>query len=224
MRHLLAAALVPLAFGCSILDPGDRDELRRQIAMMPRMKLTLAESWYMRDRALKWVIEKFNKVPNDQMGKIQCRDNEGGVWSNWYDRPDKVFTITDMWNCLLKKPDPTYLWCIDDFKEWVIPFAQKELKDLLSAFTDVECKYVWDVRYEPEKMDPKMIDPDAITADDLIDAMIAAPAPPPGLAIPELVPLLCPLGAGPGWGCPPRPSDPSPTGGQPTDPTGGDHQ
>ena len=35
MRHLLAALLVLLAFGCSILDPGDRQELRDRIRALP---------------------------------------------------------------------------------------------------------------------------------------------------------------------------------------------
>lgn len=47
-----------------------------------------------------------------------------------------------------------------------------------------------------------------------IDAMIALPGPPPGWAVPQLsrlIPLLCPLGAGEGWGCPTtRPSSSGP--------------
>ena len=183
---------------------------------------TLFKRWFMNWRAQKWLTAK--EAPNDQVAKVQCRDNEGGVWSNWYDRPDKVHTVADMLLCLTTKPGfYSYLQCIDDFDHYVVSHAREELKALLPAFTDIECKYVWDFRYSPEKLPAKAIDPDAVTPDDLIDAMIASPAPPPGLAIPELVPLLCPLGAGPGWGCPPRPSDPSPTGGQPTDPTGGDY-
>ncbi|AUX26685.1 uncharacterized protein SOCEGT47_072550 [Sorangium cellulosum] len=35
MRHRLGILLVVLACGCSILDPSDRDELRKRIAAMP---------------------------------------------------------------------------------------------------------------------------------------------------------------------------------------------
>ncbi len=71
------------------------------------------------------------------------------------------------------------------------------------VLASIDCRYVWDFRYEPEKVPPELIDPDEISADDVIDAMIALLAPPPGSAAPQLAPLLCPLGAGPGWGCQP---------------------
>lgn len=85
----------------------------------------------------------------------------------------------------------------------------------LRAPSEAECKFVWDWRYNPEKVPPKLVNPDAIEPDDIIDAMIGLPAPPPGWNLPDLVPLLCPLGAGPGWGCPGTPTDP--TGSQPGD-------
>ncbi|WP_437724332.1 hypothetical protein [Sorangium sp. So ce861] len=220
MRSLRVAVLVPLVVGCSIVDPGDRAELRHQIATMPRDKMTDMERWFMHERAKEWLEAKDK---NDQVGKVVCRDNEGGLWSGWYDRPNKVLTVSDVVNCLVKKPNfPTYLFCADEFASWVVPDAKREIEKLLPEFTDVECKYVWDFRYEPEKVDPKMVDPATHTADDYIDAMIALPGPPPGWAFPQFAPLLCPLGAGPGWGCPPRPSDSIPAGGEPTSPTGGD--
>jgi hypothetical protein len=97
-------------------------------------------------------------------------------------------------------------------------------KDFLQATAtnpdsiDVECRYIPEPGFEPEKLPSKMIDSKAISIDDIIDTIVAMPAPPPGWAFPELVPLLCPLGAGEGWGCPPKPDDP--TEGQPTDPGG----
>ncbi|WP_061608845.1 hypothetical protein [Sorangium cellulosum] len=222
MKPLCLAVLAPLALGCSIVDPEDREELRRQIATMPTPETKLYKRWYMNWRAKDWLT---GRNQNDQVGKIQCRDYERGGWSGWYDRPDKVLTVADVVKCLVTKPDlPTYLFCFEEFASWVVDDARGELEKLLPAFTDIECKYVWDSRYEPEKVDPKMVDPDAIGPDDLIDAMIAVPAPPPGWALPRFAPLLCPLGAGPGWGCPPRPSDTTPTGGEPADPPGGDHR
>lgn len=223
MRRLLVALLVPLAVGCSIMDPGDRAELRHQIASMPPGNQRIMRAWYMNEMARKWLEEKSKKKPNDQMAKIQCRDNEGGIWSDWYDRPDDVYTVAKMWLCLTTKPDfPSYIDCFDDFEYFCGQGARNKLKDLLPAGTDVECKAVWDWRYDPSIVDPKIVDPNAASSpDDWIDAMIRLPAPPPGWAFPEFAPYLCPLGAGPGWGCPPKPTDP--TGGQPADPTGGDH-
>lgn len=223
MRSLRLALLVPLAVGCSILDPGDRDELRNQIAMMSPSDKKIYKRWLMNFKAQQWLEPK--KEENDQIAKVQCRDDEGGAWSEWYDRPDKVYSVQDMLNCLIKKPRYySYLECIDESMDYVVPDAKKELLGLLPAGTDVDCRYVWDPRYEPEKVDPKIVDPDAITPDDLIEAMIALPGPLPGAPLPQFAPLLCPLGAGPGWGCPPRPSDTIPTGGETTDPTGGDHR
>ncbi|WP_437484463.1 hypothetical protein WME75_44860 [Sorangium sp. So ce1014] len=222
MKPLRLAVLVPLVVGCSILDPGDRDELRHQIASMPSPEAEAYKKWYMNWRAQRWLA---GKDPNDEVGKVVCRDNEGGLWSGWYGRPNKFLTVEDVVNCLVKKADsPTYLVCAEEFASWVVPDAKKEIEKLLPKFTDVECKYVWDFRYEPEKVDPKIVDPDAVTPDDVIEAMITLPGPPPGWALPRFAPLLCPLGAGPDWGCPPRPSDSIPTGGEPADPTGGDHQ
>ncbi|KYF52783.1 hypothetical protein BE04_44770 [Sorangium cellulosum] len=219
MRRLCVAALVPLVVGCSIVDPEDREELRRQIASMPSSEANEYKRWYMKWRAQRWLA---GKDPNDEVGKVQCRDNEGGLWSGWYDRPNKFLSVEDVVNCLVKKANSTYLFCAEEFASWVVPDAKKEIEKLLPAYTDIECKYVWDFRYEPEKVDPKMVDPDAITPDDLIEALITLPGPPPGWVLPRFAPLLCPLGAGPGWGCPPRPSDSFPTGGEPTDPPGGD--
>jgi hypothetical protein len=116
----------------------------------------------------------------------------------------------------------TYVLCMD---QWQSPASQARRTDLMNSLpvpggANVECRFVWDFRYDPEKVPPELTDPDAVSTDDMIDCVIGLPAPPPGWNfLPELVPLLCPLGAGSGWGCPPRPTDP--TGGQPTDPTGG---
>ena len=35
LKAMAAAAVTVIALGCSIMDPDDRDELRRRIAMMP---------------------------------------------------------------------------------------------------------------------------------------------------------------------------------------------
>lgn len=178
MKLLRLAMLVPLALGCSVTPPGDREELRREIATMPRERMTQLERSFMHDRAKAWLRDKDE---NDQVSKVQCRDDEGGKWSGWYDRPDKVLTVRGVIQCLVKKPNfPTYLSCVDGFAEHAVPDAQRELERLLPDPTGVECRHVWDFRYEPAKVDPKMVAPDAITPDDYIDAMSAGPAPPPG--------------------------------------------
>jgi hypothetical protein len=217
---LVAVAFAVVAFGCSILDPDDRQELRDRIAAMPLDAVLLMKKMVMNVKAMNWLRYR---PKGDQMGKLQCRMQAGGTWSGWADQ-EPPYTVEDMLECLIYRPFAvTYVMCRD---EWLGVNAQAKENEILHeqpapGVTDVECRFAWDFRYEPEKVPPELIDPDAIGPDDIIDAMIGLPAPPPGWNfLPELVPLLCPLGAGPGWGCPPRPTDP--TGGQPTDPTGGE--
>lgn len=218
MKRLLACLLVLFAFGCSVLDSGDRDELRHQIAMMPPANQGILTTWAMNAKALDWL---FHRPENDQVGKLQCRLQAGGQWTDWADQ-EPTYTVAEMIECLLTdRIAVTYLMCRDRFLG-VDGTAKRNAilnEQQVPGVTNVECRFVWDFRYDPEKLPPKLTDPKAITPDDIINGMIGAPAPPPGWSFPELVPLLCPLGAGPGWGCPPRPTDP--TGGQPTDPTGG---
>jgi hypothetical protein len=220
MRPLLAPLFVLLAFGCSVLDPGDRDELRSQIAMLPPEGASFMTRTVMNSKALDWL---HGRPPNDQVGKLQCRLQAGGQWTDWADQ-EPTYTVDDLKDCLLYSSGGTpvtYTMCLDFFLGRDGTAKEHEILDeqQVPGVTNVECRFVWDWRYEPEKVPRKLTDPSAITADDTINCLIGLPAPPPGWAFPELVPLLCPLGAGPGWGCPPRPTDP--TGGQPTDPTGG---
>jgi hypothetical protein len=220
LKAVAVAAVAAVVLGCSILDPGDRDELRRQIAMLPPDTLSFWEKARMNANALDWLVRYKDK--NDQVGKLQCRVQAGGTWSGWNDQ-EPTYTVRDLLDCLLAGGDNpvTYTMCADLFQG--VGGAAKKNKILyeqpVPGVTDVQCRFVWDFRYDPEKVPPNLTNPKAITPDDLIDWLIGLPAPPPGWNLPKLAPLLCPLGAGPGWGCPPRPTDP--TGGPPTDPTGG---
>lgn len=217
MRHLPAALLALLAFGCSIMDPGDRAELRSRIEKMPPVDQGILTTITMNVKGLKWLV---GKDDNDQVMKIMCRDDSSGKMSDWYDRPKDVLTVAELKVCLeLPGKITIYVGCGESWGDEVSGTAYKELEALLPAGTNIDCKYEWDSRYEPAKVDPKAIDPKADDIDDKINALVALPAPPPGWNIPEIAPLLCPLGAGSGWGCPPRPTDP--TGGQSGNPTGG---
>src|SRR4051812_46155135 len=97
MRHLLAALLVLLTFGCSVLDSGDRDELRHQIGAMPSDKISFMTKVAMNAKALNWLR---HRPPNDQMGKLQCRLQAGGQWSGWNDQ-EPTYTVAEMIECLL---------------------------------------------------------------------------------------------------------------------------
>lgn len=222
MRDLLAISFVFLTFGCSILDPGDRDELRARIRSMPSDEISMLTMAAMNSEAYQWLL---GRPPADQVGKIQCRTQTDGEWTAWTDQ-EPPFLVFDLKKCLLDYPfEMTYLLCTKEFESVQTQMKTNELKNSVPGATNVECKYVWDWRYEPDRVPNELIDSKAISVDDIIDTLIKLPAPPPGWAFPELVPLLCPLGAGTGWGCPPKPDDSM--GGQqppPADGSSGDHQ
>ncbi|WP_438024052.1 hypothetical protein [Sorangium sp. So ce233] len=207
MKQWLGGALLAvLACGCSIVDPGDRDELRDRIAAMPPDTMEYLTRLSMNATAVRWLD---GRPSDDQVGKLQCRYQAGGQWTDWADQEPRL-TVHDMLDCLLNRPfNLTYLMCKD---EWESLQRQARKTDLLNSLpipggSAVECRFVWDFRYEPENGPAELTDPSAVDTDDIIQGLIALPGPPPGWALPGLVPLLCPLGAGPGWGCPPRPTD-----------------
>lgn len=215
MRRLLAVTLMLFAVGCSIMDPGDREELRKRIQLMPENQMSM----FTRE-AMKVAAHRFleGKRDTERIGKLECRVKEDGAWSDWYEHLDDL-RVPWMRDCLWKQP-LTFMMCIEFWQAEQVTDRREFLKATATNpdSIDVECRFIPDPGYEPEKLPSKMIDSKAISIDDIIDTLVALPAPPPGWAFPELVPLLCPLGAGEGWGCPPRPDDPP--GGQPTDPSG----
>lgn len=223
-KTLAVAAVAVVASSCSIVDPGDRAELREQLATLPPETLSTWAKWRMNANAVRWLLTY--KDPNDQVGKLQCRLKAGGTWSGWNDQ-EPTYTVSDLLECLLGGGDNpvTYTMCADLFQGVGGAAMESKLlrEDPVPGVTHVECKFVWDFRYEPEKVPANLTNPRAITLDDLIDWLITLPAPPPGWAHPEFVRLLCPLGAGTDWGCPPRPTD---LPGESTEPAGdetGDH-
>lgn len=219
MNYRLGGALLAmLACGCSIVDPGDRDELRDRIAAAPPETAEYLTRLAMNGVAVQWL---HGRPPEDQVGKLQCRYQAGGQWTNWTDQEPRL-TVAYMRDCLLTRPfNLTYVMCKD---EWYHLERQARATDLQNSLpipggANVECRFVWDFRHDPETGPAALTDPKAVKPDDVISALIVLPAPPPGWALPELVPLLCPLGAGPGWGCPPRPTDLP--GEEPMDPADG---
>ncbi|WP_437286083.1 hypothetical protein [Sorangium sp. So ce406] len=207
MNHRLGGALLAvLACGCSIVDPSDRDELRDRIAAMPLQAISELKRLGMNAAAIRWLDRKDER---DQVGKLQCRYQAGGQWTNWADQ-EPPLTVAEMLYNLIKTPE----WITYEMAKdlWVSVQGQARKTDLMNSLpipggATVECRFVWDFRYDPEKVPAELTDPNEVDTDDMIDTMIALPAPPPGWAFPQLVPLLCPLGAGPGWGCPPGPTD-----------------
>jgi hypothetical protein len=213
-RWIQAAAIALVlvgGMGCSILDPGDREELRNYIASMPPDRRSTLRSAVMNSRTVSWLQ---SKPTYDQVGKLQCREyTEGEGWGAWRNK-EPSHTVAQMLDCLKHEPRfVTYLECKD---MWFHTQAQVEKEKVMArqvAGADVECRYEWDFRYAPENVPRYFVDFNAISVDDIIAFLITSSAPPPGFAASEFAPLLCPLGAGPGWGCPDTPAtegEPSP--------------
>ena len=208
-----AALLCTQITACSVLDPDDRQQLRDRIGAMPPSSDSQFRRLVMNAKAIQWLRMK---PENDQVGRMQCRIGAGGKWGDWQYQ-EEVLKVDRMLECLMHvQLDVTYEMCKD---EWVAEMTVKRKNEIMEAQipgADIECRYEWDFRYQPDHIPKNLIEPKSITVDDMIDVLLRLPAPPPGFLAPELAPLLCPLGAGPGWGCPDVPStegDPAPSGG-----------
>jgi hypothetical protein len=134
MRHLLAALLVLLTFGCSVLDSGDRDELMHAIASMPPSDQSAFKTWFMNERARKWLA---GKDRYDQVMKIQCREKVDGQWGDWYDRQDSFLTVAKMLACLVDITH-VYLGCGEAWGDYVSGKVQQVVMAQLPA--DTECR------------------------------------------------------------------------------------
>jgi len=122
--------------------------------------------------------------------------------------PDGDLLVEFMTTCLRGGLTHTYVFCALFWAKPHIKIIQKELVDKLKNSTtlqsigadlsklNVECRYEWDARYDPVSGDVPIncVDPAAVSDDDIINAIL---------------PYLCPLDAGPGWGCPGAPNNPS---------------
>ena len=82
LKAVAVAAVAAVVFGCSILDPGDRQELRDRIAALPPENVGLLRTMAMNAKALDWLR---GRPEGDQMGKLQCRYQANGNWGDWDD-------------------------------------------------------------------------------------------------------------------------------------------
>lgn len=197
-----------VGMGCSVPDPGDEAEMERMVGTLPPSQLDPLVVMTMNTAASEWL----GKRPgNDQVMFTECREISPTV-GPW--RPTGSFSVTvfDMLGCLLTRIDATYASCAKMLGDKAADRALQTrtiLFDLnMQAITEYECKSTFDFRYKPERLPAEATDPKAVDTKDVVRAIIRAPVPPPGFLVPGgWLPVLCPLGAGPGWGCPPRPGD-----------------
>ena len=83
----MAVALAVLTLGCTILDPGDRAELNKQISMMPPSDVSLLKRMAMNAKAMEFLRGKSEK---EKMGKLECRLQANGQWTGWNDQEPVV--------------------------------------------------------------------------------------------------------------------------------------
>ncbi|MDI1448000.1 hypothetical protein [Polyangium sp. 6x1] len=205
----LIALVLP---SCSIMDPDDRQALRDRLAgMMPEDIFQLRKG-AMNGRGILYFKER---PSNDKVGKLYCREYVEGQWQDW--KGDKEWRVDDVLDCLRNDPfNVSYLDCKDQFLSTETTLKKGDIMAQQTPGKDVECRFEFDWRYEPDILPEELWKAESISFDEMIDFLVSLPAPPPGFIAPELAPLLCPLGAGPGWGCPSDPyteTDPPEGGG-----------
>lgn len=216
MRPLLRAVAIGMIAlvlpSCSIMDPDDRQALRDRLAAMAPEDMVLMRRTILNAKGINY----FRQRPsNDQVGILECRYYAEGQWGDW--SYQKSWEVKDVIECLLTEGIAvTFLLCKDKFLYTETSSKKGKIMEQQDPGKDVECRFEFDGRYEPEKLPEQIWKEESVSYDDIIDVLVTLPAPPPGFIAPELAPLLCPLGAGPGWGCPSDPAtetDPPPEGG-----------
>ncbi|WP_437591475.1 hypothetical protein [Sorangium sp. So ce1000] len=203
MKSLMILMMVmSTSFACSVVDSDDRDQLRDMVASLPGAQ---GEAWKLMTMNAKAIQYLNSRDDNDQVGKYECRTRIGDKFGAWSQLGESL-TVRAMLKCLRTDiVEAQYLSCVD---AWKLVMQRRADASFERLKLDGECRYVWDFRYEPEKLPPECVDPDAVTVDDTVEALISSDVPPPlpGGLPPGLIPLLCPLAEHPeGWGCPDSP-------------------
>lgn len=210
IKWVLAGVCLLMAgwLGCSVPDGGDRDELEKAVAALPPAKVSLIRQIAQRQAAIKWLN---GRVWHETAAEVHCTVNDmPGTWRTGDLSVEAMIGMLMAGVC--QYADCSLIWMATDGKR-----AGEQLRGLLQKqFPDstITCKYVWEPVFDPETGDvpDEVTKPDQVGLSRIIEAIISSPTPPPGFPLEELAPLfptLCPLGAGPGIGCPSTPTDPS---------------
>jgi hypothetical protein len=228
MRHIIAtlALIAAGALGsasCTVIDANDKQDVSNKISAMPADVQLSLRIMATKINAQKWLS---HKPTNDRVGELKCfydiGDGEG--WQPILTN-DTDLLVDFMLQCLNGGLNRTYVSCGLTWGKSQIPLAKQALKELFTTnpmlkvlVPDVstvkfDCRYEWDWRYDPigGEVPQECVDPKAVNNDDIINALVVSPHPPPGFPTEELIPLLpylCPLDVGPGWGCPSSPTNP----------------
>ncbi|WP_155798872.1 hypothetical protein [Sorangium cellulosum] len=220
LRMLVMAAWCGL--GCTVVDPGDRADLRDVIASLPPSQVDAMRLLTMNSNTIQYLS---NRPEEDQVGKYECRTRIGDAYGSWQ-QLGRSLTVAELLKCLrAPQLEAQYVPCAN---AWASVMQKRADASFERLGLKGECRFVWDVRYEPDKLPEDCVDPDTITPDDMIDAMIgyAGRVPPPlaGGLPGGFLAKLCklPLADHGAWGCPEAPGYTSGAGGASSS-TGGDY-
>jgi hypothetical protein len=193
MRRLIILMLLVGAWlGCSTLDGGDEAALEAKIRDLPPQSKTVLGALTAKAAAKKYLRAT---KPYHVIGGLWCQSSDG----RWERASED--TWQDMLDCLLDLKS-SYAGCGIAFERHARTLVRQMFVDS-GMFTGPICEYRWTHGFSPGEL-PSSCDPERVTLADEVEALVGMPAPPPGFAIPELIPYLCPLS--PGW-CPPRPDE-----------------
>ncbi|WP_438029056.1 hypothetical protein [Sorangium sp. So ce233] len=220
MRMMVAMMAAVLSVGCSIVDPGDREDLFDQLSSLPPDSRNIMQLWACNRNAAEWFRKR---DPNDTVARLYCRTPVGDDWTTW-DQYGESMLVKHMLHCLRAESiDGQYRSCIEAYKRIMMGDAAKEAAE--AGVDKYECDFVVEDAYQSHRLPQNAVDPETITPDDMIDAMIPADMPPPlpGGLPGGIVLKLCPLAQHPEtWGCPDTPG--GPPGHSPGEnPPGGDY-
>lgn len=230
MKRTIIALLIVLGLarlGCSIPDPGDRQELEDKIAALPPDTQSGLRAWASRQLVIRW-LSKFDR--NRKVGTVECREIGPGAdpaHVDWFDHED--ITVGHVLTCLVVFAF-SYTVCMDETARNVAKGY-----NMAAAMDDVanvrlECRVKIATEFEPDKVAAEArgknkVNPgdmhrlaELLTVSEITDAVLNSDLPPPlpggvlaGSAFADILPLLCALDASGGhWGCPDSPLYPGP--------------
>lgn len=211
MKWTSMAALCALA-GCSVPDPWDMDDIKRDVAALPADVAASARQW----AATRAVIDALDsKSPNEKIGEIYC---EAADWETTW----KIDVLVgDLRRCMVR-PGASYTGCMTDLYYKYSREFMAEANALSDNFT---CEWRFSPGWDADEVPDEWWD-SRVTTDDIVDAMLryAGSVPPPfaGSLPGGFLAKLCraPLSSREAWGCPDAPG--AAPGQTPGDDPGGD--
>ena len=224
----MLVVVVALAISaCSVLDGGDRAELEAAIGKESIEDRTTMAAMMLSAKTKKWIS---GRPKNEAVITLWCRHHfADGTSTDWAIDSADPGLVKDMVFCLDK--GVSYARCLEVLETalayqaetaWGLAKTNFANGDPLKA-SEAECRGVTNPSYEPIMVPGADSDMNRVTAGEIVEWLLALPAPPPGFS-PQtwgpLLPLICALGAS--WGCPGDPQNPIITGISQSGATGGD--